>query len=354
MNRIRNYIKVYTIFFILAFTLGILTFSIGKSAITSKERNILRNDENKNKSITFIDTENIYLDDVLNLIKDNKVTVSLVRQVNENTVYNIKTIVKFDGLDMTDDMVTGEFLSKEEFEGDKDEGVFTSTLTKDDTYTIENINEYDNKDITIKRKGTSFEIYNEIIVPQRKFFEIVNSKNLSLAEYGFIVHGEDEEVKSTINKIEKFVKSKNKNNFITTAPYTMVNNNEEGEYLYSLSILIIVVIIVNSISISYLWVSKKKKELILRKVCGATDYDLFKMFFGELTILALISACLALIIQYILVKVTNGMIGTMDIRINLNNFTNSALVAIVTAYISALPSMLSIWKLELVDMLKEE
>ncbi|MEG1482442.1 ABC transporter permease [Clostridium sp.] len=354
MERIRENIKVYMVFFIIAFTLGILAFSIGNSAIINKNKNIERNSIKKNKSIMFTETKEANLDEVLSILEKFKLTVCLVSD-NLKDIYATKTIVDFDGTNLTDDMSSGNYFTKEEFvNSSKNEGVFSGVLTDENKFTIEYSENDGAKNIDISKKGQSFQIYSEVIIPQKLFFKLFSEKDLSKANYYITIHGDENEISKAISEINDFVKAKDSTNKIEVNPYVMTTNGEEAQFLYKLSFLIIIITIINSISISYLWISDKKEELVLRKVCGAKNKDLFKMFFFELTILALFAALIAIIIQFIMVQISGGMIGTIDIRLNIKSIIYSAGIAIISAYLATIPIYVKIKKLEIVAMLKEE
>lgn len=354
MGKLRKFIKIYTIFFIVAFTLGILAASIGNSAIINKRKAFDRNDIDKNKSIVFEQAKNFDLKDILSILEKYKISTSLTYN-NLEEMYSVKTIVYFDGLNLNDDMVSGKFFTESEFKNsDENKGIFSSTLTKENKFNMKYHDRGEIKEATLERQGKTFQSNNEVIIPQKLFYKIIKSKELDSGEYFITIHGDKKELDKAIEEITSFIKSKNSSNSANIKSYVMTTNDDDAMFLYNISFLILIIIVINSISISYLWVTDNKKELVLRKVCGARDRDLFKMFFSELMIISMISVVFAIIIQSLMVILTNGILGTIDIRLSFNNIIYSAIISIITAFLAALPINSQLKKLEIVEMLKEE
>lgn len=354
MYKLRKFVKIYTIFFIVAFTLGILAASIGNSAIINKRKSFDRNDINKNKSISFGQAKGFNINDVLNLLEKYKISACL-NYNNLEDMYSVKTIIQFDGLNLNDDMVSGEFFTENEFKNsEENKGVFSSVLTKENKFNMKYLDMGEINEITLDRKGKSFQLYNEVIIPQKLFYKTIKNKELDSGEYFITIHGEKKELDKVVEELTRFIRSKNSSNSVEIKSYVMTTNDDDAMFLYNISFLILIIIVINSISISYLWITDNKKELVLRKVCGARDRDLFKMFFSELMIISIISVIFAIIIQILMIVLTNGIIGTIDIRLSSNNIIYSAIISIITAFLAALPINSKLKKLEIVEMLKEE
>lgn len=350
--------KSITVFFVLSYTFAILTFSIGKSAITSQEIKAQNYSVDNNKSIVFKGDSKLSVDELLTLLKDDKVSILLMQKLgsSDNKDINIETQVKTDGLFYKEDTKEGDFFEKDDFKSKDSIAVVSSTVpTENNKLKVE----YRGSDNEIKSeelecKGMTYQRAVIATVTNDLFFRATGNKELFNSEFLIILNGKEDALVKAINKIENHIKAINKDNLLEVKGYSRGEKSYEAQLLYQASFFIVLITIINSISISSLWVEDRKKEIILRKVMGAKSYDIVKMFFGELTIISLIAVVLAISMQGIVSLISGGYVGNIDIRLHLNNFIFSFILAIVTAYLSALPAFKHLTKIQPAEVLREE
>ncbi|MEG0668021.1 MAG: FtsX-like permease family protein [Clostridium sp.] len=350
--------KSITVFFVLSYTFAILTFSIGKSAITSQEIKAQNYSVDNNKSIVFKGDSKLSVDELLTLLKDDKVSITLMTQVSSDNqqMINLETQIKTDGLFYKQDTKEGEFFEKTDFMSKDPITVVSSTVpTENNKFKIEyrdsnNEMKYEELECT----GMTYQRAFVATVTNDLFFNVTGNKELFNSNFQIIINGKEDVLLESINKIENHIKGINKENVLEVKGYSRGEKSYEAQVLYQASFFIILITIINSISISSLWVVDRKKEIILRKVMGAKSYDIVKMFFGELTIISLGAVVLAISIQGLGALISGGYVGNIDIRLHLNNFIFSFILAIVTAYLSALPAFKHLTKIQPAEVLREE
>ncbi|MEG0296408.1 MAG: FtsX-like permease family protein [Clostridium sp.] len=350
--------KSITVFFVLSYTFAILTFSIGKSAITSQEIKAQNYSVDNNKSIVFKGDSKLLVDELLTLLKDDKVSITLMTQVSSDNqqMINLETQIKTDGLFYKQDTKEGEFFEKTDFMSKDPITVVSSTVpTENNKFKIEyRDSNNEMKYEELECKGITYQRAFVAIVTNDLFFNVTGNKELFNSNFQIIINGKADVLLESINKIENHIKGINKENVLEVKGYSRGEKSYEAQVLYQASFFIILITIINSISISSLWVVDRKKEIILRKVMGAKSYDIVKMFFGELTIISLGAVVLAISIQGLGALISGGYVGNIDIRLHLNNFIFSFILAIVTAYLSALPAFKHLTKIQPAEVLREE
>ncbi|HUX58411.1 MAG TPA: FtsX-like permease family protein [Bacteroidales bacterium] len=88
------------------------------------------------------------------------------------------------------------------------------------------------------------------------------------------------------------------------------NNKLKFIYLIlSVGIFIIILAVINFVNLSIAKASLRKKEIGVRKVTGATRYELFKQYIGETLVLTFIGGSVALVIVYFLMPLYEKITG---------------------------------------------
>ncbi|MEG0672270.1 FtsX-like permease family protein [Clostridium sp.] len=360
MNIINSILKrkSITIFFILSYTFAILTFSVGNSAITSQEIKTQNYSVDNNKIIRFEGDSKFSVDELLKLLENDNISITLVMQYGNGSqqFINFETQIKTDGLFYKEDTKEGQFFEKTDFKTKEPITVVSSTVpTENNKLKVEYRDENNEvKYEELECKGMTYQRAFIATVTNEMFFNVAGSKELFNSGFQIIINGKEDDLLEAINKIETHVKGINKENELEIKGYSRGEKSYEAQVLYQASFFIILITIINSISISSLWVVDRKKEIILRKVMGAKSYDIVKMFFGELTIISLGAVVLAISIQGLGALISGGYVGNIDIRLHLNNFIFSFILAIVTAYLSALPAFKHLTKIQPAEVLREE
>ena len=341
--------KAITCFFILSFTIAILTFSVGSSAIISQQNKAKEYSPDNNKFLVFLECTNINFDEIVNLLKDTD--ASFILNVEDRELGAcVESIVLGQDVESTLDLKEGVEFTEEENMKTSSKALFS---TRFDEESLELIIPRSGEKFKVDKSGKFYEISKKIILPYGAFKEIYLEDDINFSTVNLILRADKDKIEGHIKTIEEYVKKKNPNNSLKTSSYMTQDKSIEGEALYSASFTIIFITIINSISISSLWVKSRKKEIVLRKVFGATDKDISKIFFSELLIISITSVVFALIIQLTLSVVFEGSISTIDIRLNLSNFIISTLLAVVTALLVSIPSLKHIAKVQPIEILRE-
>lgn len=341
--------KTITIFFILAFTVGILIFSIGNSAIVSQKNLAKELNKENNKVVTFQNYQDVTVKEIIEILSQEKVNVLLVTVDNNNSV-GIETTLLLEDNELNKDIKDGRKLTNNDLIGNKEIGLYSSRIDGE----IE-ISSFDkSKKVKLERIGSYYDMERRVIIPNQVFIDLYGDNDVNISGVQIILRGDPENIKNVINKLELQLKGKNIQDGILVRNIDSSQKHVQGESLYNAAILIFIVTIINSISISSLWVKNRKKEIVLRKVFGAKNIDIVKIFFGELILISVLSFLLALLIQYILTILTGGYIGNIDLRLNIEVCIKSFVIAVITALSVSLPSLKYISKVQPAEMLKEE
>ncbi|MDD7795915.1 ABC transporter permease [Clostridium sp. 'White wine YQ'] len=350
--------KLTTTFFIIAYTLAILSFSIGNSVIEEQKLKAKYFNSDNNKILSFSDCNNYDLLKLEQLLKDDDISLEVSKGVklNKSENFTLSTTFINKGLKPFVNMKSGSFFSKVDFESNSNKAIFSSTIdVSDNKYSFKTFNtKGDSKEFVLIESGITNEREQKIVVPKKVFLECVENINLSDNDLVIKINGEQTAITKALNKVEASIKEYSSNAKLTVSPYVVNDNSEEYQYLFKVSLVIIVIILLNSINISSLWLETRKREIVIRKVLGATNKNIFNILFSELTIISLMSMILALLVQTILYKVNNGSIFNVSIALYKSNFIYALLLSIVTAYISALPVYMYLLKIQPSQALAEE
>lgn len=343
--------KGITFFFIIAFTIGILIFSIGNSAIVSQKNLAKEYNSKNNKSIGFDNYKEIKISEVMEVLKTQKVNSLFVRVDGKNLVGIETVFLRSDEDTLNKDMKTGDELKGKELEGNDEIAVF-STRLEDDL----KISSWDEtRQVDLKKIGSYYEIQRRAIIPNGLFEELYGAAYIQGPDIQVILRGEPGDIRVAVKVIEeKFSNRKIGEEGLTLNNIAPSRKQSQGQSLLNAGILIFIITIINSISISALWVKSRKKEIVLRKVLGAKNMDIAKIFFGELFFISVISMATALIIQYSLTLITTGFIGNIDLRLNLEVCIRAFVIAIITAVAVSIPAFKDISKIQPAEMLREE
>jgi putative ABC transport system permease protein len=350
--------KLTTTFFVVAYTLAILSFSIGNSVIEQQKQMTEYSNQENNKMLSFEKCGSLSVMDLEKLLYDENITLDVSKKIdlNKSENFNICTSLINKGLKPFIPMKSGSYFSSKDFEATSDIAVFSSTMpviNNEYSFKVFTSNGASKK-VTLKEKGISNEREQRVTVPKSIFFDCID--NYTLADNNLVIkiNGEKADINKAINKIKSTIKEYNSDAKLNISPYIGEDNSAEYQYLFKASLIIIVIILLNSINISALWLEKRKNEIILRKIVGATNRDIFNILFSELTIISIISLVIAIGVQAILYKFANGSIFNANMALYKTNFIYAFILSIVTAYLSALPVYIYLLKIQPAQILLEE
>lgn len=343
------YIRKYiTIFFLISYTFALLTFSIGSAAISSQKEKAKKIDPLNNISVSFIDCIDIDMKKAVEILDKHNVGIILSRTQDE---FTIQTVAKFGSIEMGEDMKLGNYFDTETMNSDEEIALISNRLEGEGKIKINSLNL---ESFEIEPTGVFFDTQRKIIIPYRLFIKHFYNSDINVSSVTLRINGDPKDLDEAIEDLNIYSKSILDTNTIRTYPYMIEDSSIQGQALISSTVLIIIITIINSISLSALWVESRKKEIALRKVFGAENKDITKIFFGELFVISILSIIFAFTIHLLIVKITGGNIVNMNINLKLKTCIYSTVLAMGTAYISSLPSLKYLKKVHPVELLKEE
>lgn len=122
---------------------------------------------------------------------------------------------------------------------------------------------------------------------------------------------------------------------ISSGNYVQVGSENSDERFY---MIISVFAIVNCIVISEFWILRRKKEIIIRKLCGFTNFKLFKLLYGQILSVAVLAAGFVLMLQTLMSfiysdieKLSVEKVGAAGIFI----ITSSVIITVLPIYKAA-------------------
>lgn len=346
--------KFSIVFYLLSFTIAIFIFSIGNSAISSERRKLNKFSEKNNKILSFSLREKLTLDELKRFLGDDKITIILKKNLDGTAIY-IESYLKTDGYFYEEDMKKGKFFTKEEFESLENKVIKTERSKLKDNIEVKYVNSQ-GKDKTLKTTsiGTIFSKENKIVAPAKVFLDVFEDIDLNDSDLKIIMAGDEKELEKSIGNIKKHIKDINTENELEVNDYLISNKSEEGRVLKIMSYLVVLVAVINSFGICSLWIDSREKEIVMRKVVGATNIEILKIFFKDLGKIATISLFVALGGQAILSFALDGYFMLINIKITAVNIVYSIMFTIFITLLTTIPFLKKINKLSLVEMLKED
>ncbi len=349
-NKERNF---SIIFYLFSFTIAIFIFSIGNSAINFEMDKIKSFNKENNKILKFSLSESLTVDRLKEILKENRVSIIIKKNLDGTAIY-LESYLKTDGYYYEEDMKVGKFFSKNDFEGSEKKGLKTEKNKLEDSIEVKYIDSKGNeKNLSLKSEGTIFSKENKIVVPTKIFIDSFEGINLNDSELKIIITGEVNEIEEAIETIKEYIKKLNGENCLEVNDYFIGNRSEEGKILKIISYLVVLIAIINSFAICSLWIDCKEKEIVMRKVVGASNIDIFKLFFKELGVIAVISLVLAVGGQGILSYYYGGYFMFIKVKVTFINIIYTIIFTFLITLTTTIPFLNKINKLNLVEMLKE-
>lgn len=333
--------KSINIFFIIAFTFTFITFLLGNSIMMNQEELIKKFSPNKNKIIVFKLEKDIEIQEIIKLIKDEEITVDLRFYDNKSEAYISSEFIK-NSFSTIGELKEGKLFDHQDYLSEENIAITSSAFNNKNLDLIG----YGNERLEIKSIGEFYDITRIIVVPNNIFIKLLGENKINSPYLSFIISGEENNIMSSINVIERYIKEINSENELEIFSYMKENRKVEAESLYKASIFIVIVTLINSLTLSSLWVESRKKELALRKAVGASSMELMKLFFCEIFYISIISLLLAFSIHYIIFVISGGYIENLSIAINIRGFVYSTILAIITAILITFPSIIYLSKIK--------
>lgn len=349
-------LNLITIFFGIAYTLIIFSFSVGFSIVENQKLITEKNNPNTNKIIV-IKSNQIKLENIIDLVKDEVITLNAQVDINLNKSESFKFTTNFINKreNLEDEIKIGENFKKDDYINQDNVAIFSSLMRLQDNkfkFSYADINGNIQEQQLIS-KGITYNTESKVLVNNNVFMNYITNCGLLASDIKLKVNADKEDLEKIQNKLSLNLKKIDSSSVIEFIN-DFQDNNEESGILFKITFSILLIILLNSINITGLWVQKRKREIGIRKAVGATNTDLVKLLFKELLTIAIFSLFLVLIIQFILIKLDFFIIFNLQVKIYFKNFIYSLLLAIMVSVLTSLPAYYYLFKLQIIDVLSEE
>lgn len=349
-------LNLITIFFCIAYTLIIFSFSVGFSIVENQKLIIEKNNPNTNKVIV-ITSNNIKLEDIIAIVNNEVITLNAQVDVNLNKSESFKLTSNFINKreNLEDEIKIGEKFKKDDYTNKDNVAIFSSLMRLQDNkfkFSYADINGHIQEQQLIS-KGITYGTESKVLVNNNVFMDYIINCGLLARDIKLKINADKEDlvqIQSDISSNLKKIDSSAVIEFIND----FQDDNEESGMLFKITFSILLIILLNSINITGLWVEKRKREIGIRKAVGATNNDLVKLLFKELLTIAIFSLLLVLIIQFILIKIDFFILFNLQVKMYFKNFIYSLLLAIIVSALTCLPAYYYLFKLQIIDVLSEE
>jgi putative ABC transport system permease protein len=355
LKNIKLKINMTTIFFVIAYTLIIFSFSIGISIIENQQIKI-NNRNPKNNKVIVIKSDSIKLEDIILSISDEDITLNAEVLVNINKSESFKLVTNYINkrLILEDEVKVGENFKKEDYVNTNNFAIFSPMIRlQDNSYKFSYFDMSNNiKEEKLIAKGITYSTESKIWVNNNIFNDYINARDLLASEISIKINADEYELEDLQQKIYLNLKNIDQNVGVEFLE-DFESKDFEISILFKIIVSIFIIIILNSVNITGLWVENRKKEIGIRKAVGATNTDLVKLLFYELTSIAIFSMILVFLIQIILIKINFFDIFNIQINMYSKNLIYSLLLSISIASLSSLPAYYYLFRFQIIDVISE-
>lgn len=340
MNKKLN-LKLSNYFFIISCSIITLLFSISVSSITEEIKKYKINNPKYNKQITFPDKSNIYLNDLYEILKDRNITIKLQKYREDDMI--VETYLNINDMFYNQYIESTELISLKHFRENTNWVIFSNTFNGNKTLDIKLENGII-KNIHLDEFGKIYSNEGKMIINNHLFNQYIKNKSLSEKDINIVLSGDEKEIQNCIKIIQNSLL--NSNTTLKINDYFSYDTSTEWKGLIFSLILIFLISFLNTIGISYFLVKNIEKEIIIKKVVGASNFNIIKEFFLYFNKIAIKSFFIAIISHLALNFISNGYLGNMKISMNFFNLLMSFIFIITFSIISIIPFLVYIIKIE--------
>ncbi|MGL5066232.1 MAG: hypothetical protein ACRC6T_00185 [Sarcina sp.] len=333
--------KLSDYFFVISSSIIIFIFSLSISFVSHEIGKYKVNNPKYNKQITLPADSSIYLNDLYTALKNQNITIKLSKYGLDDML--VQTYLNINEDFYNHDLIEGEMFSMENFREKNNLVVYSNTFNGaknlevlTDTGKIEIID--------LEELGRVYSNEGKMIISNPIFEKFIKYYNLSMAEVTIILSGEEKELQNSIEIIKGDL-LKLDDEIIVNDYFTYDTSSEWSTLMFSL-ILIFLITFSSTIGISYFLIKNIEKEIIVKKVVGATNFNIVKEFFIYFNKVNLISFAFAIVSHFILSLVTKGYLGNMNISISILNLFISFIFIMIFSAISIIPFLIYIMKIK--------
>ena len=255
---------------------------------------------------------------------------------------------------LEDEVKVGENFKKEDYVNTNNFAIFSPMIRlQDNSYKFSYFDMSNNiKEEKLIAKGITYSTESKIWVNNNIFNDYINARDLLASEISIKINADEYELEDLQQKIYLNLKNIDQNVGVEFLE-DFESKDFEISILFKIIVSIFIIIILNSVNITGLWVENRKKEIGIRKAVGATNTDLVKLLFYELTSIAIFSMILVFLIQIILIKINFFDIFNIQINMYSKNLIYSLLLSISIASLSSLPAYYYLFRFQIIDVISE-
>ncbi|APH19672.1 ABC transporter permease [Clostridium botulinum] len=271
-------------------------------------------------------------------------------------VYSLTGIYKYGNLNKVYPVIEGRYLTKEETKGNKKVALVGSNI-KDLTYIKNNIRYMDIQGESFKVVGiigrdTMSYWGTHVIVPMKslpketyraksKVIELCYYKNM-LNEKGYF-----NDLKKQLN--EKEVINVNLVNKKPSNIFTKVYDKDKPTYIslgFSIALSLVTILI-----FSTFWANDLKRNIVIKRILGASNFDIIKMLFFQISIVMSIAIIISVALNTLTLKLLETIFLT-SVKINILNILIISIFALIIIILNLFWIYRNIFKFKISEDIK--
>lgn len=213
-----------------------------------------------------------------------------------------------------------------------------------------------NADLEIDLYGTTYKIIgvigrtkryspqnNQIIIPYKNYFDFYIEEP-DLNQILIYIKGHQE----LINFDSNF-----SNLNLVDSPIYINDIRIPLKLIFVIGILLLLTTIINQSNLFSFWINNRKKELLVKKILGATNFSIVMDILKEIIFISITSTFLALCLQYFIQLKLNPLLSDYELKVTLLNFNIALLVSIIVSIISSIIPIRLILSMDITEELKK-
>lgn len=344
MNSNKKYVT--KTFFIVSYTLITFIFSIAISSLSSQIKKFKANTPEFNKILSIETDTFIDMDILKTSLAEQPISLILGFPIVNDTL--IETYLISNYQIPPEDLKSGRAFIKEDFLSDKNIAMLSTLVDEPNIDILEN-NEL--KNVPLDVLGITYSKTSKIIIPNKLFSQSLREKNLTREDNIIRISGNPKDIEKTISIIkDKILKN---TGTVNVYDYFVEDVSAEWEFLMYSTFLVLLIAFMNSLGISTFIIEDARKAIGIKKICGASNFELCKEFFSDFKTISMTSFIIALLIHSLLALIFNGYIFTLNIKISLINIIGTFVIINLVMILNLVPFFIKLKNINPIDTIKE-
>lgn len=334
------------IFFIICYTLISLIFSISISSISAQIKKLKADNPKFNKSISIQTDLEINMNLLQKHLSDQNVSVIVGFPTAKNVL--VETYLVSNYQIPPEDLKSGRDFINEDFMSDKNIALISTSV---DEKSIDIIKDNKLETINLDIIGTSYSKKMKMLLPNKLFEEALREKDLTKGDNIIRISGKPDDIEKSIAIIND--KILNNAGTIETFDYFTQDISSEWRDLIQSAVFVLLIAFINSLGISTFIIEDARKSIGMKKICGASNFEILKEFFHEFKMTSVISFVLALSLHFLLSIIFSGYLFSLNIKLGLINIIATFIIINIVMIINLLPFFFKLKKIHPIDIIKE-